>query len=252
MIPLRKNNIDEKEEISLNNTKDNNNNTKGLSEIKTANDCKKLNSKNFEGVIEFLFLKFSGAVKIIGPLFAFCLVMFVIVVSYTVFGFIIPYWMKHINHIIGVLLFFLAIYLLLSILFNYFLAVLVKPGSLKDLRNSKYYRKNDPLNFMKSEINFESSKLAENLRFFNEKENERVNNIKKTENMENRIKLRFKADEYNNNMNSNLTISNTVENTNVFVKYDQQEDIKALSNIERNNQQNGDNTFNEESKINYQ
>lgn len=154
------------------------------------------NSSKFEVIIEYIFMKFSSALRIIGPLFAFCLVLFVIIVARTVFYLIIPYWNKNFHKIFGWVFFFIAIYLLFSILFNYFLAVLVKPGCVEDIRRSKFYRKNDPLKYSNVQINFEGCKLAENIKKFSHDE--------KNDNSALAVKLRFKTeDNYQRNFEAN-------------------------------------------------
>ena len=193
MIALNKENQDKK--IDLENQQTN------LNEGK-----KSKNSTKFEDIVEFFFLKFSSALRIIGPLFAFCLIVFVIVVSKTVFYLIIPYWIKNIHQIFGVILFFLGIYLLFSILFNYLLAVLVKPGSMDDIKKSNFYRKNDPLKIKNTQINFEDSKLAENIKKFTDDKNNKSKN-----NLNTNIKLRFKTEEANSSFNTKFDTNEDLE-----------------------------------------
>jgi len=181
-----------------------------------------------EGIIEYIFIKFSNSVRLIGPLFAFCLVMFVIAVANTAFTFIIPFWVKNF-HFVFCFLYLIAIYLLFSILFNYFLAVLVKPGSLADIRNSKFYRKNDPLKVSSNIVNFENCKLAENLKNLLNEEN------KKSEGSAPQIKIRYKTNEnsiLNINRKENSFIGSSMET------YKMQDDLSTLVNLE-NSQING-------------
>ena len=105
-----------------------------------------------ERVLEYVFDKFSIGVRIIGPIFAFALTTFVFVVAHTFFNIILLYWEDQFGVLIKIPLVLMAVYILFSILFNYFLAVLVRPGSLEDLMRSKYYRKNDPLNTVTEDL----------------------------------------------------------------------------------------------------
>lgn len=222
MIPLKKDNNPNQSQIPENPNNNSNQNNQ--------NNQSKKNFK-FENLIEFLFLKFSSALRIIGPLFAFCLVVFVIVVARTVFYLIIPYWMKNIHQIFGLIFFFMGIYLLFSILFNYLLAVLVKPGSLDDIKRSKFYRRNDPLRISNSQINFDNCKLAENIRNFSDKRNSNNNNT-----FGNNVKIRFKNKEQDFNKKFNVN--------------------EDMENLEKNNKMNSamakeNNNNNELKKINF-
>jgi hypothetical protein len=229
MIPLNK-------ELFKNSKKNDNENpnenTKNINSIEQEKKLK--NHSKFEYIVEYLFLKFSSMLRIIGPLFAFCLIIFVIIVARTVFYLIIPYWMKNIHKIFGVIFFIMAIYLLFSILFNYLLAVLVKPGSLEDIKNSKFYRKNDPLKISNAHINFENCKLAENMKNFNQEIINKANEISK------KVKLRFKTNEGGiNSFNK---------------KFDASEDMQILEknlqvNLNSNNDSN--NNYNQLRKINF-
>jgi hypothetical protein len=192
-------------------------------------------SSKAEGIIEFIFIKFSNSVRLIGPLFAFCLIMFVIAVANTAFCFIIPFWMKNF-HFIFCFLYIIALYLLFSILFNYLLAVLVKPGSLADIKNSKYYRKNDPLRVSTNLINFENSKLSENLKKnFNEEK-------KKNEESAPLIKIRYKTNE---NSHLNINGNNNSFGSNLGDNYKLQDDLKTLADMEtsENNNKNTESNY---------
>jgi hypothetical protein len=107
-------------------------------------------------IIEVVFDKFSSGIRFIGPIFAFALTLFVLIVAHAYFHIVVPYYISKISVILGVICFFCACYCLFSILLNYFLAVLVRPGSLKDFNKSKYYKKNDPLRVSKSIFDLES------------------------------------------------------------------------------------------------
>jgi len=218
MIPLNNSQILKEREEKKFNLFENKNNNKN-SNLDSESELKNKSNFKTDGIIEYVFIKFSNSVRLIGPLFAFCLVMFVIVVSNTVFNYIIPYWNKNFHVIFGLMYFFIAVYLLFSILFNYFLAVFVKPGSLNDISNSKFYRKNDPLNFSNNKINFENNKLLENLNnLYNEGKS-------KNELSSSNIKLRFKTNE-----NSHLNINqNKIINSNENLS--RHEDLKTISDL---------------------
>ncbi len=231
MIPLNNNykftdNKPKEENFSLIPTKSNTSYVKNNSQNTAGNAEPELHSNSgskVDGIIEYIFIKFSNSVRLIGPLFAFCLVTFVIAVANTAFNFIIPYWMKNF-HVIFAFLYLIALYLLFSILFNYFLAVLVKPGSLADIRNGKYYRKNDPLRITSQIINFENSKLAENLIDFYSEENK-----KNEASASSHIKIRYKTNEnsiFNLNGNENSSGGGSCEN------YNKQDDLKTLVDFE--------------------
>lgn len=181
-------------------------------------------SSKAEGIIEYIFIKFSNSVRLIGPLFAFCLVIFVIAVANAAFRFIIPFWMKNF-HFIFCLLYIIAFYLLFSVLFNYLLAVLVKPGSLADIKNSKFYRKNDPLRVSTNNINFDNSKLAQNLKNFYEDDK------KKSDNTSSQIKIRYKTNE-NSLLNINQNDKNII-GRNINDNYKIHDDLKTLADLEK-------------------
>jgi len=98
-----------------------------------------------EYIIELIFDKFSKGIRLVGPLFAFALTVFISVVTHAFFQVILPYYTRQFGYFFGIILIFIAIFTLFNLLFNYFMAVLVKPGSMSDLKTSKYYKKHDPM-----------------------------------------------------------------------------------------------------------
>jgi hypothetical protein len=132
--------------LNTNNT-EKNENINNTSYPNTRIDTPGPNRSNFsiEEVIEIVFERFSQGIRIIGPIFAFALTLFVFIVVHAFFQVIQPYWANTYGSFIGFILSLMCLFFLFNILFNYFLAVLVKPGSLEDIRKSRYYRKNDPL-----------------------------------------------------------------------------------------------------------
>ena len=108
------------------------------------------NPNKVEYFIELIFDKFSKGIRLIGPLFAFALTVFISVVTHAFFQVILPYYTRLYGLVFGILLIFIAMFTLFNLLFNYFMAVLVKPGSMSDLKTSRFYKKNDPM-----KINFD-------------------------------------------------------------------------------------------------
>lgn len=157
-------------------------------ECKDDNNGKRFshNISNIELVFELIFDKFSKGLRVIGPLFAFALTLFVLIVAHSAFFIIIPYWTANYGIIPGTISFFTAIYILFSILFNYFLSVLVKPGSLADIKKSKFYKKNDPLSLEDDVVNLKNVFISKvNKQAINSKSNQNENCMN--------IKLRLKA-----------------------------------------------------------
>src|SRR5690349_3594591 len=95
---------------------------------------------NLEYTLELVFEKFSKILRIVGPIFAFALTTFVLIVAHAFFQIILPFWINQSGLLIGLILAFMACFFLFSVLFNYFLAVLIRPGSLEDIKKSKFYR----------------------------------------------------------------------------------------------------------------
>jgi hypothetical protein len=96
---------------------------------------------NFEKIVETLFNHFSSGLKIIGPFFAFALILFILTVTHTFFTVMLPYWKNKLGEYMGMILCIITCYIVFMILFNYLLSVLVKPGCAEDMRKSKIYTK---------------------------------------------------------------------------------------------------------------
>lgn len=109
---------------------------------------------NIFNCIDKLFDIFSGGVRLIGPAFALSVMVFIMIITHAYFQVVLPYWMTKFNIITCLLLTGLGLFFLLSIIFNYSLAVIVKPCILEDIINSKYYKKANPLNSSNSIIDF--------------------------------------------------------------------------------------------------
>lgn len=189
---------------------------------------------SIEVIIELVFDKFSQGIRFIGPIFAFALVLFVFIVVHAFFQIMLPYWIKNVSLYIGILLSAMTLFWLFNILFNYFLAVLVKPGSMEDIRKSKYYRKNDALKVSTAIINLNNV-------FFNS--NNKSTDIKTVDDNKVQVKVRLKADSENaDNIikeESLLTQSNAC-NTMDDDEYEKQLDSK-LSTLGINSQTKLDN-----------
>jgi hypothetical protein len=100
---------------------------------------------------------FAHGLKLIGPFFAFSLTVFIFFVVHAFFDVLLPYWKGKLGNIFGFLITIILMLLLVNILFNYFLAMLVKPGSIQDIIKSKNYKSRNPYIFTKDiqkEIDF--------------------------------------------------------------------------------------------------
>jgi hypothetical protein len=104
--------------------------------------------KTFEKGVEFCFLNFSKGLVLIGPFFSLAIISFISLVAYVFFKDILPYWVdytpnnfKFFTKFILTMIFLL---LLINVFCNYMLAVLVRPGCVPDLKNSKFFQENDP------------------------------------------------------------------------------------------------------------
>lgn len=95
-----------------------------------------------ELLLEVVFERFSVGFRVIGPVFAFALILFVLIVSHAFFYIIIPFWIYNFGLVFGIAMTIIGIYLMFTVLFNYTLACIVKPGSIEDLLRSKHYSDN--------------------------------------------------------------------------------------------------------------
>ena len=107
------------------------------------NTSKKKREKKFD--IDYIFVYVSKFLKFLGPLFCITIFTFLIYTYISVIKNIFPYWYKNFisyeNHKMFYNIYkYLIFFELLSTLFNHVLAIIIKPGSVQDLRNSKYYK----------------------------------------------------------------------------------------------------------------
>ena len=122
----------------------------------SVNQILPTNPSKIEYYIEYIFDKFSKILRLIGPVFAFALTVFISIVTHAFFNVILPYYVRQFGILLGMILILIALFILFNLLFNYFMAVLVKPGSINDLKTSKYYRNHDPLEINQDIVDLES------------------------------------------------------------------------------------------------
>jgi len=127
------NDITESTSIEENNNENNN----------IDNISKKKKEKKFD--IDYIFVYVSKFLKFLGPLFCITIFTFLIYTYISVIKNIFPYWYKNFisyeNHKMFYNIYkYIIFFELLSTLFNHVLAIIIKPGSVQDLRNSKYYK----------------------------------------------------------------------------------------------------------------
>ena len=107
------------------------------------NTSKKKKEKKFD--IDYIFVYVSKFLKFLGRLFCITIFTFLIYTYISVIKNIFPYWYKNFisyeNHKMFYNIYkYIIFFELLSTLFNHVLAIIIKPGSVQDLRNSKYYK----------------------------------------------------------------------------------------------------------------
>ena len=107
------------------------------------NTSKKKKEKKFD--IDYIFVYVSKFLKFLGPLFCITIFTFLIYTYISVIKNIFPYWYKNFisyeNHKMFYNIYkYIIFFELLSTLFNHVLAIIIKPGSVQDLKNSKYYK----------------------------------------------------------------------------------------------------------------
>ena len=92
--------------------------------------------------IEYIFEWFTSTMRLIGPFFFVALCLFILLVASCYFSVILPYYDFSLPT--EILFDVVAIYLLIQIFFNYTMAVIVRPGCVQDIENSKYYSEVNP------------------------------------------------------------------------------------------------------------
>ena len=99
--------------------------------------------------IEFLFNYINKFFKFIGPLFSIIINTFLIYTYFSLLKNVFPYWYVYYYPYESRKIFYNLYKSIMTIelcytLFNNILALLVKPGNIKDIRNSKYYKTHSP------------------------------------------------------------------------------------------------------------
>ena len=99
--------------------------------------------------IEFLFNYMNKFFKFIGPLFSIIINTFLIYTYFSLLKNVFPYWYVYYYPYESRKIFYNLYKSIMTIelcytLFNNILALLVKPGNIKDIRNSKYYKTHSP------------------------------------------------------------------------------------------------------------
>lgn len=118
-------------------------------------------------IIETLFLTFISLLKFIGPIFFISLFLFILLVASSFFSIILPFY--NVSLTVKYLIGSVAVYLFSQIIINYILACIIKPGSVDDIRKSRFYKENDPLvmttkdvDLYKVFLNTKSNRIIEN------------------------------------------------------------------------------------------
>ena len=133
-IPIKINNSSE--EIKLNQKK---------SEINTKiNNQYQREMSIFEKFISKTFKIMTNFLQLIGPLFTYTISLFLLYTYISIIKSIVPEYKNQNKILISKLISISTLIELFYILFNFFLATLIKPGSIIDIINSKYYKKNNP------------------------------------------------------------------------------------------------------------
>ena len=110
-------------------------------EIVNHSNEKKSKSK----LIEFFIRKFNSGFKLLGPFFAFFLIVLILFVLRAYIRFILPFYSMKLGIIFGILLSIYIVFSFFNLLCNFFLASAVKPGCIEDIRNSYHYLKVSPM-----------------------------------------------------------------------------------------------------------
>ncbi len=134
------NNVDYENDINKDLDYDNNLNIASYDHNQNSNP-EKNKLAYFEIFIETIFKQFSNTLKFIGPIFSICFFIFTIFVSHSFFKILIPYWKDRLGIVPAIIIILFGLYLVFNIIFNYSLAVLVKPGCVDDIKRSKFYKR---------------------------------------------------------------------------------------------------------------
>ena len=128
-IPIKINNSSEKTTLNQN-----------KSEINSQiNNQRQLSI--FEIFISKSFNLMTNFIQLIGPLFTYTITSFLLYTYISVIKTIIPEYKNQKKILLSQFISISTLIELFYILFNFFLATLIKPGSISDIINSKYYKK---------------------------------------------------------------------------------------------------------------
>ena len=101
-------------------------------------------SSNCEKCIEKGFKLMTLFLQCLGPMFTYSIVLFFLFVYISIIKSIIPEYEKEKGLIISRIILFCCSIETFYIIFNFLLATLIKPGSVSDIINSKYYKNHNP------------------------------------------------------------------------------------------------------------
>ena len=136
----QKKSVNKNQNIEVSSSTDENNNT-------FTNNSPHFLTK-IENCVEIIFMNFSKWVHFIGPFFVLAMFMFYFISIITFTKVVIPYWSSlprsFLSFIMLVLLCPLFIVEYCYTIFNYIMVVLVKPGTIQDIKNSKKFKKKSP------------------------------------------------------------------------------------------------------------
>ena len=97
-----------------------------------------------ENVLHFIEKIYNNFVKYFSPIFTFSLINLVLFSFLLINKFLLHYWYINYGFITYVILNALFICQVFYVISNYILSCIIKPGTLEDLRNSKYFKKHNP------------------------------------------------------------------------------------------------------------
>ena len=105
---------------------------------------------NTEKLINSLFQKFSTTIKLISPFFITSLLLLLSFVTFVFLKITLPYYFRYFTNslmiVIPIVIMVVGLYLKFNLWFNYLLAVMVKPGNLKEVLENKMFKENNSFN----------------------------------------------------------------------------------------------------------
>lgn len=143
-------------------------NQNNLDQVNSNSPTNEINSEpqtklaKLESKLEKAFKLMSKAFNFIGPLFTISLLCFIVFTYIAIKKTIVFYYRKKFGKKIAFSITIISTIQLFYIAFNFVLATIIKPGSVKDIINSSYYKTNDP--YKTSLISFPSFHIPLNSR----------------------------------------------------------------------------------------